>query len=92
MITTIKTIHTETDKLGEEIGLLLNKEINDTWSDTFLYIFKDDTYTFFETIEDMFKYRLGEINLKRAYLNETNFDMLYDEEIKGKFENYLEWV
>jgi hypothetical protein len=101
MKTKIKTVHEETHMHGEKgnkiVGVLLNYSIDPesiNWKDSFIYIYKDKMYIFFETIVDMIDYMLyGSTKMKRAYVEEDDFDNQYDAEfIDGTFKDWLKWV
>jgi hypothetical protein len=51
-------------------------------------------YIFFDTIIEMLDYLLyGEVKMKRAYIEEQDFDELYDaHDIDGKFGEKLSWI
>jgi hypothetical protein len=91
MVSKIKTIHEEYFD-DRSIGVLLNTV--DEKQETFIFLFKNKRYIFFDTIIDMFNYTLyGEKNkLKRAYMDEETFDELYDKDnIDKSFNEYLNW-
>ena len=91
----LKTAHEEeySDK-SRVLGVLINHSIDDIWKESFTYIYKEGMYIFFDTIIDMIDYLLyGEVKMKRAYMEETEFDKLYDAEyIDGSFREQLKWV
>jgi hypothetical protein len=94
MITTIKTIHEEeySDK-SKTIGILLNTSLLDDWSESFIYIYREGMYIFFNTMVDMIDYLLyGEGKMKRSYLEEEDFDKYYDSNIEGSFSEQLKWI
>jgi len=95
MKTKIKTVHEEeySDK-SKIIGILLNYSIEDDWSESFPYIFKNGTYIFFNTIIELMDYMLyGENKMKRAYIEEIVFDSYYDAEyIINNFGEILVWT
>lgn len=96
MKTKIKTVHEETDKSSEQtkvIGVLFCTSLEDNWKDSLIYVYKNNTYTFFETIDDMINYLFGGgQKMKRAYMPESEFDAYYDAEyIEGKFTEKLKW-
>jgi len=97
MKTHIKTAHEEeySDK-SRTLGVLLNfsSEIeHEGWKDSYVYIYRDGMYIFFNTMIDMVDYLLyGENKMKRAYMTEENFDQYYDAEfIEGAFTEKLMW-
>jgi hypothetical protein len=103
MITHIKTAHEEQYSDGSKtLGVLLNfsSEVeNDSWKESFVYIFKfseaeGGRYIFFNTMVDLFDYMLyGEVKMKRAYMDEEEFDSYYDAEyIQGSFAEKLSWI
>jgi hypothetical protein len=97
----IETVHEETYSDGRTLGVLINferiefgyqKKIN-----SFVYYFRETDgegiYVFFETIVDMNDFMLyRDEKVKRAYMKEEDFDLLYDEPFKGKFEDHLNWT
>lgn len=96
MKTNIKTIHEEeySDK-SNTLGILINFSTEDVkWKESFLYIYRNNTYIFFNTMIDMMDYLLyGEVKMKRAYLEEVEFDKYYDDEfIDGTFNEKLKWI
>jgi hypothetical protein len=97
MRTRITTAHEEeySDK-SRVLGILFNYSIDvehDGWKDALIYVYRDGTYIFFNTIIDTIDYLLyGEVKMKRAYLTEDEFDEYYDAEfIDGDFRNKLKW-
>jgi hypothetical protein len=95
MKTNIKTIHEEeySDK-SRTLGILLNYSIEDNWKESFIYIYRDGMYIFFNTMVDMIDYLLyGESKMKRAYMDEKTFDSYYDASyVEGKFTDNLKWL
>jgi len=92
MISKIKTIHEEYFD-NRSIGVVLNTIDNNT-NETFIFLFRNKRYIFFETIMGMFDYTLyGEkTKIKRAYMDEETFDELYDNNnIEKSFNEYLNW-
>ena len=100
MKTKIKTIHEEkiiTNSNDRILGILYNYQINDNineFKDSLMYTYKDNVYIFFITITDMINYLLyGDVKMKRAYMEENEFDELFDSEyIDGKFYDKLNWL
>ncbi len=94
MKTKIRTIHEEQYGDGGRIlGVLENIQIGGDFKESFIYTFNEEMYIIFNTIVEMNEYLLyGDMKIKRAYLKEENFDMLYDSEINGKFIDKLNWV
>ena len=64
------------------------------YKESFIYIFHKNTYIFFNTIVDMNEYLLyGDNKVKRAYMEEEEFDELFDSEyINGMFSEFLVWL
>lgn len=96
MQTRIKTTHEENFTQGKKtitIGILLNECIEDDWKESFVYVYNNGMYIFFNTMIEMFEYLLyGEKKMKRAYIDEDTFDMYYDTDyIEGKFGDALKW-
>lgn len=96
MKTKIRTAHEETHsgEVNRIIGVLLNYDDNSGFRESYVYIYKQGMYIFFDTITDMINYLFyGEYNLKRAYMEEKVFDDFYDSQfINGKFGDHLTWV
>jgi len=100
MKTHIKTAHEEEYRQGDTkktIGVLFNYSSDvehDGWKESFAYIYKEGMYIFFDTIIEMIDYLLyGEKKMKRAYMEEVEFDKLYDiSYINGKFGEQLVWT
>lgn len=94
MKTRLRTAHEEeySDK-SRTLGVLLNYSIDTEWKDSLTYIYRDGMYIFFNTIIDMIDYLLyGENKIKRAYMEEEEFDQYYDaESIDGAFTEKLKW-
>lgn len=97
----IETIHEETYSDGRTLGVLVNyKKIGLGYHEkinSFVYYFRETQdggmYVFFDSIVDMNDYMLyGDNKVKRAYMKESEFDVLYDTDIKGVFEDHLKWV
>lgn len=94
MQTKLKTIHEEEYSDGSKtLGILLNYSLIHEWKDSFIYIYRDGTYIFFNTMIDMIDYLLySDKKMKRAYMDEETFDSYYDAEfIDGKFSDLLIW-
>jgi len=97
MRTKLKSIHEEKYSDGTKtLGVLNNYSINDDWKDSIIYIFNHDrkSYIFFNTMIDMLDYMLYDNkSVKRAYMNEDEFDKHYDSEfIDDMFTNVLLWI
>lgn len=75
------------------LGVLINLDENGKRVDSLLYIFREGTYIFFQTIIDMNDYLLyGDGKTKRAYMKEEEFDKYYDSTgIDGLFSEQLTW-
>jgi hypothetical protein len=100
MKTYLKTVHAEEYSDGSKtLGILLNYD-DDGFQESFPYIYnqKNTMYIFFNTIIDMMDYLLygemhGESKMKRAYMEEIEFDKLYDIDfLNGIFKENLSWV
>lgn len=93
METQIKTIHEEKYSDGSRtLGILLNYSSIEEWNESFIYIYRENIYIFFNTMVDMIDYLFySHNNVRRAYLEEDMFDKYYDEKINGKFSDILEW-
>jgi hypothetical protein len=96
MKTYIRTVHAEEYSDGSKtLGILLNHD-EENYKESFPYIYnhKNTMYIFFNTMVDLFDYLLyGESKMKRAYMEEFEFDNLYDADfINGKFNEELTWV
>ena len=99
MKTYLNTVHEEEYKYSDQtrtIGVLLNYTTESPWKDSLLYVFnhKTKTYSFFDTLVDLIDYLwYGNEKLKRAYMEEQEFDQYYDALfINGAFRDYLTWV
>jgi hypothetical protein len=103
MVTHIKTIHEEQYSDGSRtLGVLLNysSELeHEGFKDSLIYIYRKTEeglgmYVFFSTMVDLFDYMLyAEDNMKRAYMDEEEFDLYYDAEyINGDFNEKLKWT
>jgi hypothetical protein len=101
MKTKLKTIHEEQYSDGSKtLGVLFNYAIevgHDDWKESFVYIFNHEraTYMFFNTIVDMIDFLLygAGSKVKSAYMNETDFDALFDAEfVEGQFSEKLTWL
>ena len=79
MKTYLKTVHAEEYSDGSRtLGILLNYD-DEGFQESFPYIYhqKNTMYIFFNTMVDLFDYILyGESKMKRAYMEETEFDKL----------------
>lgn len=95
MKTRIKTAHEEeySDK-SKILGVLMNYSTISNESDSFVYIYRNEMYIFFNTIVDMIDYLLygDTVTVKRYYMEEKLFDELYDKEIDGKFIDVLKSI
>lgn len=97
MKTRLKTIHEEEySDHSKVLGVLLNYDVDDTFKDSLIYIFNHERkmYVFFNTMVDMLDYLMyGEAKMKRAYMDEDEFDIFYDSDnIEGKFTEILKWT
>jgi hypothetical protein len=95
MKTFIVTAHEEEySNKSRTLGVLLNFDENYKRVDSLIYIYREGMYIFFNTIMEMNDYLLyGEGRLKRAYLSEKDFDVIYDAPyINGKFGEQLTWT
>jgi len=103
MKTKIKTIHEEAYSDGSRtLGMLLNysedPEAPFMFKESFVYMYRKTEeggrYVFFNTMFDLFSSILyGEDKMKRAYMDETDFDTFYDSKyINGAFNEHLVWV
>jgi hypothetical protein len=97
MITYLKPIHEEQYSDGSRtLGVLLNYNNEKGFKESFIYVFHHErkTYIFFDTMFDMFSFLLyGEDKMKRAYMEEEEFDTFSDAEcVYGKFSEILKWV
>ena len=96
MRTQITTAHEEQYSDGSRtLGVLFNySEIVD-FKESIIYIYHNGRYIFFDTMIDMMNYLLygdRDNNVKRAYMEEDDFDALYDADyINGKFSERLTW-
>jgi len=94
MTTNIKCIHEENYSDGSKtLGMLINYNKEENFKETFVYIYRENMYIFFDTFINMIDYLLyGETKMKRAYIEEKDFDNYYDSEcINGKFTDLLKW-
>lgn len=99
MRTVIQTAHEETynnsdDLVERTMGILMNYCPNDpNFRESLVYIYRKGMYIFFNTIVDCIDYLFyGNDKMKRAYMEEVEFDIYYDAEyIDGKFCDKLEW-
>ena len=95
MKTRIQTAHEETySDNTRTLGILTNYSNEDNFKESFAYIYKSGMYIFFDTIIEMMDYLLyGESKMKRAYMEEVEFDKLFDSPyINGTFTEQLEWT
>jgi len=97
MKTKLKTAHEEAySDNSKTLGVLINYSIDTEqpdWKESFIYIFNNGTYIFFDTITNMFNYLVGERKIKRAYMSEDDFDLYYDTDfIDGQFNGLLVWT
>ena len=92
MNTYIKTIHEERSNENRVFGALLNYNYDENFNEVLFYTYHKDIYIFFDTMINMFDYVLsGDKKMKRAYMEECDFDNLYDMQIEGKFNEQLKW-
>jgi hypothetical protein len=96
MKTKIRTIHEEDYSDGSRtIGILFNYSLDDNdWKESYLYVYKEGMYIFFNTIIETIDYLLfGEKKMKRAYMKEDEFDVYYfTDYIEGTFGETLKWI
>ena len=95
MKTKIKTIHEEgLSDNSKSFGVLVNYSLDHTWFESFIYLFNNMNYVFFNTIDDLNAYLFfREKDMKRGYMEENVFDSLYDAEfIEGEFKKHIEWL
>lgn len=94
MKTQIKTAHEEEySNKSRTLGVLFNFDENHNRIDSLIYVYREGTYIFFNTIMDMNEYLMyGDGKIKRAYMSEEDFDKFYDSPyINGKFTEHLIW-
>jgi len=96
MRTQITTAHEEQYSDGSRtLGVLFNYSETVDFKESIIYIFHNGRYIFFDTMIDMMNYLLygdRDNNVKRAYMEEDDFDALYDADyINGKFSEKLTW-
>ncbi len=96
MRTQITTAHEEQYSDGSRtLGVLFNYSETVDFKESIIYIFHNGRYIFFDTMIDMMNYLLygdRDNNVKRAYMEEDDFDALYDADyINGKFSERLTW-
>jgi len=96
MKTHLKLVHNEefSDK-SRELGVLLNYSDEDpNWRDSFIFLYHDERYLFFNTMYDLFNHMLnGARDITYAPMSEEDFDKYDDAEfIDGKFTDVLVWV
>lgn len=90
----IKTIHEEyyLDSNKSTSVSVLVTTYNNEEKVYFLY-FQNQIYTVFKTIFDCVKFVVsGSDSIMRGYIDEDNFDELYDNGLEKSFEKYVEWV
>lgn len=95
MKTKLKQIHEEQYSDNSRcIGVILNYSITCDWKESFVFVYRDNVYIIFNTIIELIDYLLyAEKKMNRAYINESDFDDLFDSEyIDDKFTNKLKWV
>ena len=103
MTTHITTAHEEQYSDGSRtLGVLLNYSAeveHENWKESFVYLFRETEneggmYIFFNTMFDLWSFILyGEDKMKRAYMDEEEFDSFYDAlYIEGTFNEKLKWV
>lgn len=94
MKTKIKTIHEEgLPNSDRNIGMLINYSTSLDWFESYPYLYNNMNYIFFETIDSLNMYLFYNTStIKRAYLEESVFDELYDNGLDGKFNSVLEWM
>lgn len=96
MDTKIKTVHEEQSN-DRNIGVLYNYSVTEgeLFSDSMIYLYDKGIYVFFETITYMIDYVFygnHKNSNKRAYMEEKDFDVYYDNVITGKFTDCLKWT
>ena len=96
MRTQITTAHEEQYSDGSRtLGVLFNYSETVDFKESIIFIFHNGRYIFFDTMIDMMNYLLygdRDNNVKRAYMEEDDFDALYDADyINGKFSEKLTW-
>lgn len=95
MKTYLNTVHEEKYSDGNRtLGVLLNYNDDSNFKESFIYVYREGMYIFFDTMIEMAEYLLyGEKKMKRAYVTEADFDKLYDAQfLNGKFSEILKWV
>jgi hypothetical protein len=93
--TYLNTVHEEKYSDGDRtLGVLLNYNDQNNFKESFIYVYREGMYIFFDTMIEMAEYLLyGEKKMKRAYVTEADFDNLYDAQfLNGKFSEILKWV
>ena len=86
------SVHEETTNDGELITILLNYSEDFEFKDSVVGIFDNKTkiYLFFNTIDDLYKYKYHSVRtMQRAYLSESDFDDYFDNGSDKIFSNIL---
>jgi hypothetical protein len=96
MKTQLRSVHEEAYSDGSRtLGVIINYTDDNSYKESFTFIYhqKNAMYIFFNTMVDLFDYLLyGESKMKRAYLEEIEFDNIYDADyVDGKFIDILKW-
>ena len=95
MITKIESVHEETITDSDRtLGVIYNYNAKKDFKDSAIYIFNNKNYIFFETMIDMFDYLYygDKTNVKRAYMEESEFDGYLDSSVEDSFSEHLTWL
>lgn len=91
--TYIKTIHEEYFN-KKSLSIIINyyNNINDI-IDSYILYYYNNMYVVFKSISDAIDFILyGTDTICRAYIDEDEFDLLYDNGVDGYFKNKIVWI
>lgn len=93
----IKTVHEEyyhNNKNSISIVVVYDEAIGiNSINETYILYFNNGIYSVFETIDDCVAFVVyDEKKIKYGYINEDDFDELYDDGFDDNFSNHVEWI
>lgn len=93
----IKTVHEEYyhgNKNSISVVVVYDEAIGiNSINETYILYFNNGIYSVFETIDDCVAFVVyDEKKIKYGYINEDDFDDLYDDGLHDKFSDHVEWI
>ena len=93
----IKTVHEEyyhSYKNSISVIIVYSETLSlDSINETYILYFNNGIYSVFETIDDCVAFVVyDEKKIKYGYINEDDFDDLYEDGLHNNFSDHVEWI